>query len=423
MSVARLVIRRASRPSLAAAHSHGTWQVRLTRCRLFSGGGGLVDLQRNGPPTRRGRECTVYIKGFLSLGEQPDNYALWIDAHRQLSRGEDEVEGGCGWGHDAFGYWWTTTGHSYLPRLQLPVPVITAAAAAYRLRRGLAVASMQPSVLVSYVTADVTLNALRLMLQYKFAERTARRDAATLAQALRSLREEHQYDYVRVVAHSLACAKVIAASASLPSALRPDELHLCAPACVEADVAVELASGVAREATHVYFSEWDYVLACGFRAAHHGHPAIGAVGVSGEYADVHAHDVSPHFTFFVHNAYDLGFANMAYGRPPRPNTKVSEGSDGGVVPQLHALPTLTMPGMKTVLGLKDAYDRGFAGMGLESRQQVEVVLREVEAQMEGQVRWIAEAAGLNLKRPGDDGRGHSGTAAANGGGSRVQRPS
>ena len=49
-------------------------------CRALSGG--IVNLQREGSLTGRGKEVTVYIKGFLSLGEQPFECSAQCRARR-----------------------------------------------------------------------------------------------------------------------------------------------------------------------------------------------------------------------------------------------------------------------------------------------------------------------------------------------------
>ena len=65
------------------AQPHAVLSVTARRLAATLGGsrralsGGIVNLQREGPPTHRGKEVTVYIKGFLSLGEQPENYTIW----------------------------------------------------------------------------------------------------------------------------------------------------------------------------------------------------------------------------------------------------------------------------------------------------------------------------------------------------------
>jgi hypothetical protein len=55
---------------------------------------------------------------------------------------------------------------------------------------------------------------------------------------------------------------VIESAASLPPEQRPDEIHLCAPAVRENDVAEKLPS-LARGATYLYYTEKDRVLELG----------------------------------------------------------------------------------------------------------------------------------------------------------------
>ena len=100
----------------------------------------------------------------------------------------------------------------------------------------------------------------------------------------------------------------IEASAALAPGLRPNELHLCAPACLEEEVADKLHA-LARERAHFYYTELDKVLDISFRAMSQGH-AIGACGLERDYEGLEGHDVSGAFDFWVHTEYKNRFADF-----------------------------------------------------------------------------------------------------------------
>ena len=58
--------------------------------------GRLFPLQPSDDPDG---EVTVYVKGFLSRGEEPDQFESWLDSHGTL-------EASHGWGSVALGYHW-----------------------------------------------------------------------------------------------------------------------------------------------------------------------------------------------------------------------------------------------------------------------------------------------------------------------------
>ncbi len=239
------------------------------------------------------REVTVYVKGFLSRGERPEHFDAWLDAHRTL-----EVTRG--WGPRVLGWSWET-GRPGRP----PVPVESAAKLAWDVARRLRGA--RAVGLSGNLAVGVAELALRLAGQYVVATRAAQARAEVLADRLSGL--ARRYERVRVVAHSLGCRHVIEAVAHLPRAERPNEIHLCAAACRERDVAASL-SGLARGRTHLYFARNDLVLATAFRLMARGR-ALGAVGPGRAYARLRAHEVGAHFGFFVHHDYARRFPDFA----------------------------------------------------------------------------------------------------------------
>ena len=283
--------------------------------------GGSGPQSADGARTHHPREITVYVKGFLSKVTKAEFFETWTASHATLSSRPLPTTP---WSPVHCGYEWTTTGHSFLPSLTIPVPVLTAALALQRARRVGSV--MSPPLLAGAVATDFALNAARLLVQYRLALNAAAVDSRAFAAVLRSLRRDHGYEHVRVVAHSLGCLHVILGIGELEDAAdKPDEVHLCAPACVESEVAGALELSLTRKVggggtgtagmdgsgsgsgrgsgrgggsvggcgsesvagierreagTHIYYTSKDMVLELMFRIAHLGESAIGSVGLA-----------------------------------------------------------------------------------------------------------------------------------------------
>ncbi len=245
----------------------------------------LVELA---PPAADGA-ATVYVKGFLGRGEEADHFERWLGCHRQLAVTHD-------WGAGAFGVHWPAG--SLLPK---PVAAVGAAKGIVdlaRVIRNVRNAAALKGLGLMAAEQAVTI-AAHFVHQYVSATRAARERADETAERLRALAAEH--GRVRVVAHSLGCRHVIEAAAQLPPEERPHEIHLCAPACREEDVAAKLA-GIARERAYLYYTEKDRLLDLAFTPVARGR-ALGFNGPSSTYAGLLPIDVSEHFEFWVHGEY------------------------------------------------------------------------------------------------------------------------
>ncbi len=246
------------------------------------------------------REVTIYVRGFLARGEKPDHFDAWLETHRTLVAAKN-------WGPRAYGYSWPSGRFR-----TVPLPVATSIAGAWRVyqksRNVRRMAGLGPAV--GLIAAEEVVQVVgRFLFQYAMAVQAAEQRAHMLAERLAKLRS--RYERVRVVAHSLGCRHIIEASSSLAGRQRPDEIHLCAPACRERDVAPKLA-GLARGSTYVYYCKSDAVLDVGFRLVARGR-AVGSKGLTGGYAGMSAVDVSEHFGFWVHPEYKNRFSQFARG--------------------------------------------------------------------------------------------------------------
>lgn len=246
-----------------------------------------------------GDDVTVYVKGFLGSGEEPEHFQSWHRGHRALTDTH-------GWGTAAHGWAWPAGDW-----LAIPMPVASGAKLAYDVYR--AVRYARVAALGATVGLAVAEIGARFATQYLAAERRATEEADALAQELDTLGCRH--GRVRVVAHSLGCRQVVTAAAALPHERRPWEIHLCAPALVEEEVQEELAS-LARDGTYIYYSSNDLVLSLAFPIVAWDR-ALGVAGPRGQYAGLDAIDVSDHFGFRVHGEYKNRFAGFA-ARPEEP---------------------------------------------------------------------------------------------------------
>jgi hypothetical protein len=242
-----------------------------------------------------GRDVTLYVKGFLSRGEDPDHFESWLACH-------DELEKTHGWGRQAFGYHWPS---GRFGKLTAALGVAKSAVDVMRVVRNVRRAASMGHL--GYIAGEqlVTIVAL-FVYQYMTASRNARELADELAAQIRELAVQGQD--VRVVAHSLGCRQVIEAVGRLDPALRPAEIHLCAPAVREDDVADKL-SGLARGPTFLYYTEKDRILDLGFTPLARGR-ALGFSGPRRTRQRLVALDVSESFDFWVHGEYKHRFHRL-----------------------------------------------------------------------------------------------------------------
>lgn len=238
-------------------------------------------------------EVTIYVKGFLGRNESPKHFDSWLGGHQSLVSSH-------AWGEGARGYHWEA---GNIRKLALPV----AGGAKtlwdlYRLVRH--TRRVNPLATAGWFLAEQAAGiCARFIAQFIEARRQAETRAHDLASEIERLTVDGRR--VRVVAHSLGCRQAIEAAASLPPGLRPRELHLCAPATLEAEVEGKL-DALANGRSHIYYTELDKVLDVSFRAMSQGR-AIGAAGLAREYDGLEAHDVSDVFDFWVHTEYKNRF--------------------------------------------------------------------------------------------------------------------
>ncbi|MCH7599469.1 MAG: alpha/beta hydrolase [Myxococcales bacterium] len=249
------------------------------------------------PNAADGREVTVYVKGFLARGENPERFDHWLVGHRALVETHH-------WATAALGYHWDSGNLG-----GVAVPLASGAKTAWDIYRMIRHARrISPLSTAGWFLAEqAAVLSARFVAQFLQASLQASTRADDLAKCLASLASDNRR--VRVVAHSLGCRQVIEAAALLPQDQRPHEIHLCAPACLENEVKDKL-SNLARGESIVYFARPDLVLETSFRVMSQGR-AIGAAGLEGTYPGLRTCDVSDAFDFWVHTEYKNRFPRFA----------------------------------------------------------------------------------------------------------------
>jgi hypothetical protein len=252
----------------------------------------LIELRPRAPGDR---EVTVYVKGFLARGEKADHFERWLDCHKGLEQSH-------AWGRPAFGYQWPSGGIGKVAAtLGAAKGVVDFVRVVRNVRRAVSLGNL------GMIVGEQVLTVSALFVhQYMTATRNAQALAAQFATQLGTLAEGDAR--VRVVAHSLGCRQVIEAVSSLAPELRPEEIHLCAPAVREDDVAEKLGS-LARGTTYLYYTEKDRVLDLGFTPLARGR-ALGYSGPKQDHVGLVALDVSEQFDFFVHGEYKARFGRL-----------------------------------------------------------------------------------------------------------------
>lgn len=171
-----------------------------------------------------------------------------------------------------------------------------------------------PATVVAALAMETAVVSAQLLSQYFQAREELAMCSTELAAHLFDLNAAHEH--VRVVGHSLGCLLLLRAIEQLKEHERPHEVHLCAPAVVEDEVAHILTNCTNRKNSgnpshFVYHSDRDMVLRALFTALHLDTP-IGAAGTNLS----HSVDVSEHFDTWVHRAYGDRFHRFAKKSSP-----------------------------------------------------------------------------------------------------------
>jgi hypothetical protein len=318
-------------------------------CRLhISSATAPADTSSSPASPKRGREATLYVRGFFSSASAPwaaQETAVWRQSHAQLVKSHgwapnafDWDYGGASTGSPAWVPQPIAQGLAYLNLYPLPLassvvagrqlssllmrsaaaPPVTVPPASYSpAPGGAALSRLLPRPRLLYragggfrafgvaLAADACLNGTRVYLQWRGAAAAARqpRETQRLRAALLALRA--RYDHVRVVAYSLGCPLVLHALAEPDELLptqRPDELHMLAAAMTAAEAQPHMQ--VLSRCTHTYYTTDDTVLRWLFSVAE-GAPALGYSGQLAAEQDlttaIYASECEPHTSTYGHD--------------------------------------------------------------------------------------------------------------------------
>ncbi|KAL0477307.1 hypothetical protein AKO1_005292 [Acrasis kona] len=304
----------------------------------------------------KSKECTIYVKGFLGAETSHAGKAMTSLLQKVRSRPEpaapeprlttaDEELFRSDKGSEAFRHWkashnilvekpthlwaeqcyaWTWPSGSLPQRFRtqdpenvlafFPVPIATISFAVGNLLRSLyklknPLRLLSPQMFAAGIIQDAVLTVAMTYYEYNNAKKNAEICAGGFKSAILELRKE--YDYIRVVAHSLGCMHVIEGISLLDDDLKPDEVHLCASAVIEEDAKQKLQKGLAKDKTYHYYSSNDAALNYVLSSATFGGKAMGTGQLKNEYPRTYSQDVSEHFSFFVHNDYASNFHKFA----------------------------------------------------------------------------------------------------------------
>ena len=237
---------------------------------------------------KQGPEITLYIKGFLSRNEKPQDFQKWINTH-------DKIVNKYNWNKHIKGWYWDCG------KIKYPIPFMTSAHTAYSVYKKTKILRLNPWILAGSALFDAGLFATRMMYEYKHAEQNTHKLAHQLAHDL--IKVSDRYEKVRIVAHSLGCKLLMNAIIDIPPKYRPDIIHLCAPAFVEEDYGYML-NEISKDKTYLYYTNNDIILNNILQLIL-GKSVCGADGLKKEYHNIITTDVSEYFKnhWMIHNNY------------------------------------------------------------------------------------------------------------------------
>lgn len=214
---------------------------------------------------------TLYIKGFMSKGENMEDYTQWIKSHDMFVMNGLWKEG------PAKGWNWHPVKTSY------PVPAFTTLKIGSYIGMGSKFFRFTPMTIALAVGIDIGLYASKLTYEYHKIHSEMDYHSKKLARTLVDYSD--QYKKVRIVSHSLGCKILLEAMKLIPEEAKPDSIHLCAPAITIGDI-LEYNSTFAKDNTYIYHAENDMILSMLYSAVNGFVKKNEIVGVSGINNDV-----------------------------------------------------------------------------------------------------------------------------------------
>jgi hypothetical protein len=234
-------------------------------------------------------EITIYIKGFLSKNEKPNNFDRWQLTHHKLVFKHKWNERFIGWKWDC-------------GEVQLPVPFLSGSNLLYALYNHTKILrATNPVALMTALGVDASIFTAMVVYQYFLVEENIHMMAPKLALDLIAFSKK--YENVRVVSHSLGCKLLLNALPYVPDKHKPRNIHMCAPAFSESDHG-HLLDNSSKHQTYIYYTPNDVVLSTFLNMTKNKNP-VGAYGLSKDYQKVKTINVTDYFKneWFIHNNY------------------------------------------------------------------------------------------------------------------------
>jgi len=256
--------------------------------------GRLIPLIQMNPGQEK---ITVYIKGFLSRGEEIRDFSNWRRSHYRKMKWEP----GC------FGYAWQNKHFKShfdhvipdglkdlreripaLSRQIIPLPVMSMGLGLGKIGYSIYLRKrfLNPWWFMGTGVVDLGLIGQQIYTQYYRAKTNATTHASLFTEQLRELKLAHPQAKIRLVAHSLGCKLALRA---VDQEL-VDELHLLAPAVTveQLDQVIEHHQGkIPVDQVKIYYSNDDLVLRM-FGLILEKEDAIGLHGLDSRYLRKHA---------------------------------------------------------------------------------------------------------------------------------------
>lgn len=241
---------------------------------------------------KKGPEITIYIKGFLSKGEESQDFHRWLTNHHKLVLKNK-------WNESSIGWKWPTGS------LKHPIPMISGSNILFALFNSSKLLRANPWTFAGGVAIDAGLYASMMMYQYYAIEENTELLAPKLAHDL--IKYSKNYSKVRIVSHSLGCKLLINALADVPDKYKPNIIHMCAPAFSE-DKYEHILNNLAKQHTFLYYTPKDTILST-FLQIYKNKQPVGAYGLTKQYLNLTTIDVSNYFDnyWLVHNNYNRVF--------------------------------------------------------------------------------------------------------------------
>lgn len=276
------------------------------------------------------KELTIYVKGFLTY-QSSDQDLSTSQYYLKIKQSHSILQETHGWGKNCMIWNWDsgdrmnsnlsksifdsifskTTNFNllkspnewinFLPSI-VPIPLTTIALTIFKFVFSLR--KLNPALITLSIAHDLFLYLMGAYNEFDRAKQNAKLYSKDFQNQLEQI--GNQYEYVRIVAHSLGCYHTI--ETTFNSNYKPNEIHLISGATTWKEVQDKI-DFCSQDSTFHYYTEKDYILSFLFTLLHGGEFPIGAQEapkeLSSQWKTVHsiACDSSHFNSYLIHNEY------------------------------------------------------------------------------------------------------------------------